>query len=107
MRVIYESVPTRMTLKDPRSGQEFQGYGFLRVYMYLPGEQPPLLPGTDKPIVKPRPLSELRAEAGPGKPIVAVPKTEFRDYIEPIAIPESVLSQVPDDARIEWRWRFE
>jgi hypothetical protein len=106
MRVIFESPPIPMTLIEPRSSESYKGFGFLRVWAYDPGEQPPLRPGTDKPIARTRPISELRAEAGVGKPIVATPVGQFVNFLKPTVIPESAIAQLPDTATLEWRWRF-
>ena len=106
MRVIFETVPTPMNLTDPRTGKTFKGLGNLRVLMFETGEEPERIPNTTRRVGGGRPISVLRAEAGAGNPLVAVPTPAFSGWLQPTVIPERVLAQLPDTTRLVYRWSF-
>jgi hypothetical protein len=107
MRVIFESKRVPMTFVDPRSKDEHAGDALLRVVLFEPGEESPLIEGTTRPLYSPRLVSDLRAEAGLGKPLVVVPTGQFTKWIEAIVIPDALVRDLPDNARLSYRWRFE
>ena len=107
MRVIFESPPVAGTFTDPRTGQTLTGVASLRVLQYEPDEEVPARP-TQKPGVAHR-LSELRAQAGPGRPLTATQhaRSPLRGILPAtITIPESVLAGLPADANLQMFWRF-
>src|SRR5437867_2986970 len=104
MRVIYQTPPTPITLVYQGTGPQYRGLGYLVVTLLEPGEEPPLVPGTKITYPNGRPLAALRAE-GNGR-VIAMPGPSFRRAMEPVTIPESVLTSVPDDAKLYFAWRF-
>lgn len=104
MRVIFETPPAPITLNYRGKGQLYKGFGSLRVTLFDPGEEPPLIPGTKTPSANPRPLSAWRAEGG-GR-VVAIPGPSFRGAMSPIVVPESALANIPEDAKLSLSWGF-
>lgn len=103
MKVIYETQPTPITLIYRGTGPPYRGFGRLEVILYEPDEEPPLVPGTTIHHTVPRPLSQLR---GPDGRVVAEPGPSFRNSMSPIVIPDSVLTGLPDTARLFFGWLF-
>ena len=107
MRVIFESPPVAGAFTDPRTGQTLKGVAYLRVIQYDPEEELPPRP-TLEPAVAHR-LSELRAQAGPGRPLTATQhaRSPLRGLLPmTITIPESALAGLPAESQIQTFWRF-
>lgn len=109
MRVIFETTPTSMNLGLLAHPNQRTGRAFLRVIAFDPNEEPPPLPDGKSGRAITFRLSDLRREAGAGNPIVARPhpRSPFSGKLAPVAIPESVLASLPEDAQLQFRWRFE
>lgn len=108
MRLIYQTPPVAVTFTDARSGDTLRGYASFCVYAHDPDEE---LPGLSKARTRAmaRSLSELRAEAGPGRPIVAKqhPQSKLRGVLpEAITIPDLVLTDVRPETLLRFAWSF-
>lgn len=77
--------------------------------MFAPNEQLPALPTVEATRRQCRRLSDLRAQAGYGQPIVARmhAKSPLRGLLpDAITIPEEVLRSLPPDALLRFAWGF-
>ena len=77
--------------------------------MFEPHEQLPALPTVEATRIQCRRLSDLRAQAGHGQPIVARQhaKSPLRGLLpDTITIPEEVLGALPPDTMLRFSWGF-
>src|SRR5262249_34937472 len=94
---------------DPRTRTTSTGFASFRVYMFEPNEQLPALPTVQATRSQCRRLSDLRAEAGQGRPIVARmhARSPLRGLLpDTITIPAQVLQSWPPGALWRFAWGF-
>jgi hypothetical protein len=109
IKVIYETPKTLTTFSVRQTRKTVSGYAVFRVYMFEPDEELPPLPTVDATRRQCRLLSELRAQAGWGQPIVATmpPASPLRGLLpDAITIPDNVLESLPADALLRIAWGF-
>ncbi len=109
MKVIFETPPVPATFTDPCTGTTSTAFASFRVYMFGPNEQLPALPTVEITLKHVRRLSDLRAQAGHGQPIVASQdsKSPLRGLLpDTVTIPEQALASLPPDALLRFAWGF-
>jgi hypothetical protein len=78
--------------------------------MFEPNEQLPALPTVEITRKNVRRVSDVRAQAGPGQPVVVRqdPKSPLLPGVLPdtVTIPEQVLASLPPDALLRFAWGF-
>ncbi len=110
MKIIFETPPVQATFTDPRTGTGSTVLASFRVYMFEPNEQLPALPTVEITRKHVRRVSDVRAQAGPGQPVVVRqdPKSPLLPGVLPdtVTIPEQVLASLPPDALLRFAWGF-
>ena len=107
MKIIFETPPVPITLTNPHTRTTSPTFASFRVYMFAPNEQLPW--GITRKHVQR--LSDLRAQAGDGQPIVvrqdSDPNSPFRGVLrDTVTIPEQVLASLPPHALLRFAWGF-
>jgi hypothetical protein len=109
LKIIFETPPVQATFTNPHTGTTHTAFASFRAYMFGPNEQLPALPTVEITRKLVRRLSDLRAQAGHGQPIVVSqgPNSPLRGVLpDTVTIPEQVLASLPPDALLRFAWGF-
>ena len=98
MRVIYETNPAPVTIKDAQ-GQPVTGTFVFSVLRYEPSEMLPTTPDGDTPA---RPLAYWRGNAPAGHAL----EVNAPPGLPAAVIPAAVLANVADDIHLTLQWQF-
>jgi hypothetical protein len=104
LKIIFETPPVPTTFTNPHTRTTSPTFASFRVYMFAPNEQLPV--GITRKHVQR--LSDLRAQAGHGQPIVvrdSDSNSPFRGVLpDAVTIPEEVLASLPPDTLLRFAW---
>ena len=109
MKIIFETPPVPATFTNPHNGTTTTTFASFRVYMFEANEQLPALPTVEITRKHLRRLSDLRAQAGHGQPIVASQDatSPLRGLLpDTVTLPEQALATLPPDALLRFAWGF-